>query len=764
MKTARSMGSIGALALACATLTPSILCAQGGAKGNTSAATSQPPVTGDAAGTEIEEVLVTAQRRVTSLQTTAAAITALSESALLSRSIDDVQDLGRLSPSMDVSFYQGEAQIYIRGIGYTGLIGGTDSSTAFHMNGVYLSRSAAAVPAFFDVERVEVVRGPQGTLYGRNATGGSVNVITKGPTNELTSTAMLTVGDHDDSQLFGAVGGPVAGERLSARLAVQAEDRSGFTKATRRDGSVDDIEDKRDLTARLSVRLHATDTLDLDLIGDYYKAGDAGSIWLYFGSGTGTNPFLRQFIAAQGGAAPEAKSRHIGSDVEPFDKPEVWGLTGRATWKVNDYTLTSLTGYRGTRPANFNDLDITTANAITQLRIEDQKQFSQELQVVSPSGRDLEWIFGLYYFDETNDVRNEYEFPFIDEMFGLPVDPTCCRLRLDGRATTRAHAAFGEVNYDLTPRLNLLVGGRYSRERRGGRNDVEFVNFPVPGFNNAATFAPATFNSFTPKVGLNFALTDTVFTYASASRGFKSGGFNIGSYQNTPFNPEKIWSYEVGMKSDLLERRLRFNLAAFYYDYTDLQVQDVEGNNTVVRNAATAGITGVELESTALITQDFQFDFNATWLGSEFKDTCLADPKHPLPQPAAGCTGPGQRNLQGLQLPRAPKFKMSVGAQYTHPFNDGSKLVLRGDYARQTRVYFSAFEIQELSQKGYGWLKARVNYVRPGGRWQFSAFIDNATNEEVISNATYIADIVDSTITGNMAPPRTYGAQVRYQF
>src|SRR5690606_17170072 len=174
-------------------------------------------------------------------------------------------------------------------------------------------------------------------------------------------------------------------------------------------------------------------------------------------------------------------------------------------------------------------------------------------------------------------------------------------------------------------------------------------------------FDPATFSSFTPKVGLNFTISDTKFAYASASRGFKSGGFNIGSYQNTPFNPEKIWSYEVGLKSDLLDRRLRFNLAAFYYDYTDLQVQDVEGNNTIVRNAATAGITGVELESTALITPAFQLDFNATYLDSEFKDTCLADPKRPLPQPEPGCTGPNQQNLEGRQLPRAPEFKMSLG-------------------------------------------------------------------------------------------------------
>ena len=221
-------------------------------------------------------------------------------------------------------------------------------------------------------------------------------------------------------------------------------------------------------------------------------------------------------------------------------------------------------------------------------------------------------------------------------MFGLPADPTCCLLRLDGQANTEASAIFGEANYDFTDKLNVVVGGRYSRERRSGRNDVEFVNFLTPLFDNQTPFEPATFTSFTPKVGLNYQLSDAVFAYASASRGFKSGGFNIGSYQNTPFNPEKIWSYEAGVKTDLLDRRLRLNLAAFYYDYTDLQVQDVEGNNTVVRNAATAVIQGLELETTALLGTAVQLDLAATYLDSEFRDSCLADPKHPLPQPRAG--------------------------------------------------------------------------------------------------------------------------------
>ena len=255
----------------------------------------------------LEEMLVTAQRRVTSLQTTAAAITAMNDDMLAARSIEDVQDLGKLSPSMDVSIYQGEAQIYIRGIGYTGLIGGTDSSTAFHLDGIYLSRSSGAVPGFFDLERVEVLRGPQGTLYGRNATGGSVNVISRGPTDTFTSEISATIGSYDHYQLFGAIAGPIAGDTVSARLAVQTESQNGYTDARRQDGRIDDIEDQQAVTARLSVRVEPTENLTLDLVADYHEADDAGSIWLYFGPGTGTNPFLRQYIADQGGITARAQ-------------------------------------------------------------------------------------------------------------------------------------------------------------------------------------------------------------------------------------------------------------------------------------------------------------------------------------------------------------------------------------------------------------------------------------------------------------------------
>ena len=204
-----------------------------------------------------------------------------------------------------------------------------------------------------DVERVEVVRGPQGTLYGRNATGGSVNIISRAPTSEFSAEGTLTVGNYDRYQLFGAVSGPIAGDVVSARLAVQMEDRDGYTIATRPGGTRDDIEDQHDFAGRLSIRVRPSDNLTFTLIGDYYRASDAGSVWLYFGPGTGTNPFLRQYITDRGGVVPPAGSRRIGSDVQAFNRPRMWGVTGRADWEIGEYKLTSLTGLRPHPAAEF---------------------------------------------------------------------------------------------------------------------------------------------------------------------------------------------------------------------------------------------------------------------------------------------------------------------------------------------------------------------------------------------------------------------------
>lgn len=422
--------------------------------------------------------------------------------------------------------------------------------------------------------------------------------------------------------------------------------------------------------------------------------------------------------------------------------------------------MTSLTGFKSTNPLNRDDLDLTAAFGVDQLREEDHEQVSQEFQLSSPDGERLEWILGLYYFAEENDVRNEYFLPFADDqffpLFGLPPDdPLCCLLLLNGNSETHAAAVFGESTFDLLPELEIVVGARYSYEKRDGGNHVEFQHFPVPLFDNIAEFESASFNAFTPKVGFNWRLGDDVFAYFSASRGFKSGGFNLGSYQNTPFDPERIWAYELGLKADLMDRRLRLNGALFYYDYSDLQVQDTENNNVIIRNAANAEVLGLEVEGTALLGEHWLLNFSGAYLDAEFTELMLQDPKFPAL---------GIQDLEGRSLPRAPEYKLAAGVEYRLPVRDWGELTLRADYAWQDKVYFSTFNVAQLSQGSYEWLKTRATFATPDRRWQVAVFVDNVTDEKVITNATFTGDIIDSIAVGNMAPPRTFGIQVDYRF
>jgi iron complex outermembrane receptor protein len=716
-------------------------------------------VSGQQAATEeqtavLEPIMVTAERRTTDIQKTAAAVSAYSGDELSSRSISGIGDMANANASLLVSLFQGEAQIYIRGIGYSSVIGGSDSSTAFHSDGVYISRSAGAVPAFMDVQRVEVLRGPQGTLYGRNATGGSVNVISKGPTDTLQYEGRLDVGDYDLYRVFGAIGGPLS-DRIAVRLAVQHDTHSGYTTLIRPIpdpvglGAVTShAEDQDDWMARLTVTARIVDNLNATVKVDYYEADDDGVVWHYFGPGTSTDPVYQALVPPAIRSVPYART--YGSDIQGFNKPHSEGTSAKLVWNPGDFTFSSLTAYRKTRPLNRDDLDVSPVFGVDQLREEDQRQFSQEFQLNSPGSGFLQWILGAYYFSEANTIRNEYFLPFTDALFGLPKDPACCLLKLNGKTTTRAYAAFGEATLAFTDRLQAVLGGRYSSELRGGANDVVFLNAPVSIFDNVTAFADARFNSFTPKAGLNFSLAGNTFLYASASRGFKSGGFNPGSYQNEPFKPEQIWDYEAGAKLTLFDRRMHLNTAAFFYDYSDLQLQDVQNNNVIIRNAAKAKVKGLELESSWLATAALRLDTNLTWLDAKFTEGALPDPKYPAL---------GVQQLDGKRLPRAPQWKASVGAQYEFVLHDQGSLALRIDYAWQDRIYFSAFNVQPLSERSYGWLKGRATYTGSTGRWNVAAYIDNATDEKVATNKIFNGDIIGSTVVGSLAPPRTYGVE-----
>jgi iron complex outermembrane receptor protein len=760
---------------------------------------------GAPAPTGLEDIVVTAQRRSESIQDTPVAVSAYGGNDLKNRGVENLQDLSSINPSLNVAIYQGEAQVYMRGIGTPIIIGGTDSSTAIHADGVYLSRAAAAVPAFFDVERVEVVRGPQGTLYGRNATGGSINVIARGPTESFEGSASLTVGNYNRFQVFTGISGPL-GDTVRFRVAGQVNYRNGYTTVQRSAvdplgfRQSDNVEDAREIFLRAKLEFDVTGKLNLLLSGDYYRADDKAVTWHVMDLGYSQGGFVTNpaFIAATDAAAArgefsELKSRSMFSDIEFYNKPEIYGISGRLEWQVDDFTLSSLTAYRYTNPNNRNDLDFSTANASDQVREEQHEQFSQEFQLSSPTSGRLQYVIGAFYFRETNDIRNEYFLATIPDLVGFAPAPDCCLLLLNGDAQTTALALFADGSFDVSQTFAIRFGARYSYERRDGSNNVQLDR--VPAFNNIFEFNAVSFKAFTPKIGAEYKPNSDTLLYATIVRGFKSGGFNVGSYQNDAFDPEFIWSYEGGAKLDLFDRRLRLNIAAFYYDYSDLQVQDTEQNNVLIRNAASARIKGIEVEGTAAPTKNWKIDFTAAYLDARFQRFVSADPKYNnylaalgISNPNAGACPPGtpgaylpnnpacpfQQDLSGAFLPKAPQWKFSIGSEYRFDLSGAGSLTLRGDLSWQDRIYFSAFQDREpvagalalavMEQDAFAWLRARATYRNRTDSWSLAAYVDNITDARVITNSIFTGDIVGSRVAGNLAPPRTFGVEASIRF
>lgn len=780
-------------------------------------------VTQAAVADVLEEITVTATRRAGSLQDTGATVSAFTAENLAMRSMETLDDISSFSPGLHIAGYQSDTSIMIRGIGTPAIIAGNDNSIGTYIDGVFYSRASAIGPAFFDVDRIEVLRGPQGTLYGRNATGGAVNVILKTPTEQTEGEIRAVYGNYNRVKLFGAISGPL-NDRLRGRVAVQYENRDGYTDLHRPTGSVlpdEDVEDKNDVAVRLTLEADITDHAMLTLSGDYYHADDRANVFHYASAGYadeipgwyGTREGMSTaayFAFKDAGRASGVRSRDIFSDVNYRNKAEIWGLTGKLDWQIRDHDMKVIANYKSTNPSLQNEFDLSDVFINVYQREEDHWQWSTEFQLNSPEEGRFSWILGGYYFEEKNIITNNIFGDFWEPILiqGLtdlqlagvlppfpvviPQTTLCCDLHLNGEQQTEAWAIYLDTAVELTDRLTLKVGGRYSYEERDGRQafdltilsstggaDIRFapeVQFfpnavsdtrdgvmPDPfGFVVAPVIGPASFDSFTPKLGLDFRMKENVLLYASIQKGFKSGGYNIGSSQRVPFEPETIWAYEAGIKSDLADGRVRFSLAAFHYEYENLQAQDSIQNQPIIRNVGEAKVDGVEIETLAVIAGNFQVDASATYLDARFTKGELTEPLRPAPLTQA--PGTVLRDLDGLRLPRAAEWKFNVGAQTRWAFRDMGEFILRADYGWQSKIYYTVFNIDAASQDSYGLLNARAQYTPGHGNWSIALFGKNLGDEEYFTNQILTGTFYGAEFVGSLGAPRTYGAEFRMRF
>jgi iron complex outermembrane recepter protein len=697
-------------------------------------------------GAQLDEIIVTAQKRAQRAIDTPLSITALDSSSLNDHQVQALEDLQTVSPGVQNGEQFGGNRLFIRGIGLTSFAAGADPSSAFYVDGVYIARPAAQLGSFYDVERIEVLRGPQGALYGRNATAGAVNLVTNAPTADFSGYIDETIGNYDLHRTQGAVSGPLdSSGTLLGRLAFDFLNRGGYGYDF---GANHPINDANRQNARLTLEYKPSDRVDLQLIGEFTHEADDDYYVASFGAYPGyTLAGLQANGPVPAGIAVINSQDTATNLTGQTNKRTGEAVTGKAQVMLTDQlTLNSITGWRNFNRHNAETCDGTSAGLGDCAYNEWDSQVSQEVYL-SYNAHGWNAIFGASYFHEHLRSFVPVPFPQFTDVFG----PGVPLYEQNGQMPINAYAAYAQATYSFTPSFRVTLGARYSSEKRSTTGFFAGIP-PTPEPIDQAK----RWSAFNPKVGLEYDIAQDLLLYASATNGFKSGTFDVGQI-NPPIDPEKIWAYETGIKGLFLDHRLEVTSALFYYNYSDLQVNKIIGLGTLTVNAASAKNKGIELTTRARVTNHFTVDGNLTYLDAKFTSFESISPLDTSANPVPV-------NLAGNLLPGASKVTADLGLAYAFPIANGASLTARVDGNYASRIYFSEFNDPALSQGGVTRLNAQLRFDSASGKWYASLWGKNITDQLVATSKILTVALWGYPIYGSVAPPATYGAEVGVKF
>jgi len=702
----------------------------------------------DAQGDALSEVVVTALRRDTVLQSTPAAVTALSGEDMAARGISTLEDLSATVPNVSFGKNIGQAHIAIRGIGADSVVAGQDPRVAFYQDGVYIARPDAQVTGMFDVGSVQVLKGPQGTLYGRNATGGAIVVTSAAPTDAFEGYSRLGYGNYNTVKVETAASIPLA-PTVSTRFAVHYDRHDGYGKNI---VTGTDIDDRNEVGARASLLWKPLDGLELLTIGDYSREHDRANGLHYFGA---AQPGVIPLGLTLGGTAL-LNSRDIASDIDPKVEITTWGVTEQAKYDAGWARFRSTTAFRKVESVNLTDIDGTTVQLGFDRLFDNAKQISQELTADGNVGR-VSWLAGGQYFYEDIGPAGS-QIPISSAVVGGPLSLRDAFFSL-GFQKTYGAAGYGQLSYELVDGLKLTAGGRYSTEKKDLQDtfQLDFSRPYKPGDPLVPTVGfprrlDNRFSRFTPTATLEYQIDRNLFAYFTYGQGFKSGGYNFGVNQPA-YQPEKITSYEGGIKSTLVGGAVTANLIGFHYDYSDLQVTQVRGNTSVTENAATAKVNGVELELAVRPIHSLTVGGNFAYLDSKYDRFTSVDPSNP-----AG----GLQDLSGNRLAQAPKVSFSAYAQNSWDIRE-YELIARADYTYTGYQFFTPFENPLIAQKAYDVASASLTLKSPS-RWSVEGYVHNLGNTKAIQQTYVSSTLFHIPVLGTLIPPRIYGVTFGYNF
>ncbi|MDP3747648.1 MAG: TonB-dependent receptor [Phenylobacterium sp.] len=735
-------------------------------------------------GLSIEEVVVTARKFEESLQETPVAVTAYTAELIQARNMTDVRDLTNATPNLIIqtSGVNGSSQtpaVYLRGLGQADTVLTADPAVGIYVDGVYVARNVGSILNLVDLERIEVLRGPQGTLFGKNTIGGAISLVSKKPGRDFAAQAEATVGDYARWGAKASVNLPV-GETLAFRLAAYANRQNGYIKLANYPGR--EYGDENVWAVRGQARWTPTEDLTVDLAVDYSSTRNTGAPQVlrqtfpnaatgfafnrfYSGNpasclspvGQATNP--QCFGPVQVPRDPYVSNARFFDKqlnvIEPTNKFDVAGVNLTIGWDLPIGHLQSISAYRNLRSdytfdgGMFGQLFFqSTADR------QDSDQYSEELQLSGSALSDkLNWIVGGYYMYEETFGHVDVLSPFITLILG----PSFYPVLTDNHGDTQTYnvAAFGQATYDVADWLHVTGGLRWTREKK----EASIVLLPqVPG----GLKGELTVEKVTPLVSVSADVAPGVMVYASYSEGFRSGGFPpriIGRFASFPtYGPESAASYELGVKADLFDRRVRANFAAFTTSFEDFQSFATLANPSpgdpgfgTVINAGDARIEGFELEATALLTRSLRLEASVSRLAAK---VIRVDPR---------ANEGGAPITSGRILPYSPPWKASLGLSWRHEFENGSELTARVDAAYTDLIYFSLGNTSAGSQKPVTALNAGLTYAFPDQHWEIVVAGKNLTDEYFFTSGG--ADTsVTGTSTGVLAPPRTLMATLRWKY
>lgn len=729
-----------------------------------------------------DEIIVTAQKREQNLQDVAVAVSAVSGSKLQDAHIENLEGLQTLVPNLSFGSDFNIAKIFIRGVGMNVSTNGTDPAVAVYVDGAVISRPEAQFASLFDMERVEVLRGPQGTLFGRNAVGGAVNLITAKPTHDLTGYARFTVGNYGEFMTEDAISGPIT-DGIYARAAGRIETRNGYGKNIVTGNDIDDLNKQM---GRLELMFDKGGPLTFLLTGEYYHEHDHANAIKYVSPAFPGIPALGPLGA--GGFAPNV--RDLASNYDPVNYLQTWSITGTLDWKANDWlAFRSITNYRKVNQTLIQDLDAssvvnspsTNGQASTiQSRNPFSRQWSEELQALVSTHR-FDGVFGFFYFNEDlgslpNFVANSptgvgdpLSIPAL-RAAGIPVaNPVQPYFNFyNDLETSRAWAVFADLTYHLSDQFVIKAGGRFSHERRTLENHGYIIGNNGKGPYLPRDFSDAkSFDDFSPKAGIEYHPNDDVMLYYTFSMGFKSGTGEISLSANPITNPERITSHEVGIKSQFLDRKITLNVAAFLNKLRGLQLErtfydPVLSFRTTYENATATKAYGVEVDSQFRFSRSLRLNLSGAYLHSTFEDYFANDPLDPRNIAGSPVFDPANTDLSGNYTRYSPKWTFSAQPQYELFLPNDGRVIFATDISYKSRQYHTEFNTPALSQAPYTFVNGSIRYEAPGGQFSVDIFANNLFDK--LERGGSFSLSTSREIGATYLPPRTFGATIGYRF